>query len=215
MAPQSYTISSLAYLKVLLHATKYPTNPVNGVLLTTSPSGAADIEVSDAVPLLHHWTSLSPMMEIGLDLAGGFAEDNGLRIIGYYEASDRADEKTLGPIGDRIVSKIKATSPDAIALVLDAAGLSMGEAGLIPYIASPSLKIIPNSFTSRPPSTRSTDSKQVSTFHLAAVDLPRKALGAIKEQSLQNELGDFDDHLEDVRIDWLKNPKVTAAVEKL
>jgi len=215
MAPQTYTISRLTYLKVLLHAAKYPTCTVNGVLLTASSPGAADVVVSDAVPLLHHWTSLSPMMEIGLDLVGGYAEDAGLRMIGYYEASERADEKSIGPVGDRVVAKIKATSSDAVAFVLDAEALSMGEAGLLPYTATPSLKAVPNSFTSPRPSSASSDSKQIPTFHLAESDLPTRVLQAIEERNLQQELGDFDDHLEDVRIDWLKNPKVVAAAEKL
>ena len=62
----NYTISDLAYTKIVLHSLKYPQHPVNGVLL-----GAKDtkgVQVVDTIPLLHHWTSLSPMMEIGLDL---------------------------------------------------------------------------------------------------------------------------------------------------
>jgi hypothetical protein len=63
----SYTVSNTAYMKMFFHAAKHPHQPVNGVLLgKTSPSGGVFIE--DAIPLLHHWTSLSPMMEIGLEL---------------------------------------------------------------------------------------------------------------------------------------------------
>ena len=67
----SYTVSHLAYIKVTLHAAKYPHKQVNGVLLgnTTGSAGQAQVEVTNAIPLLHHWTSLSPMMEIGLDMA--------------------------------------------------------------------------------------------------------------------------------------------------
>ena len=66
----SYTVSHLAYIKVTLHAAKYPHKQVNGVLLgnTTGSAGQAQVEVTNAIPLLHHWTSLSPSMEIGLDL---------------------------------------------------------------------------------------------------------------------------------------------------
>lgn len=65
----SYTVSHQAYVKIILHAAKHPHKPVNGVLLgSQSPSGSSSVLVSDAVPLLHLWTSLSPMMEIGLDL---------------------------------------------------------------------------------------------------------------------------------------------------
>lgn len=63
----SYTLTDQAYLKVIFHAAKHPHLPVNGVLLGKSASSAA-VVIEDAIPLLHHWTSLSPMMEIALDL---------------------------------------------------------------------------------------------------------------------------------------------------
>jgi hypothetical protein len=64
-----YVLSHKAYLSLLLHAAKHPHKAVNGVLLGKSSEGDA-IEVVATVPLLHAWTSLSPMMEIGLDLVG-------------------------------------------------------------------------------------------------------------------------------------------------
>jgi ER membrane protein complex subunit 8/9 len=66
MAPQ-FVITHRAYLSLLLHTSKYPHQACNGVLLgTLKPSGETIVERS--IPLLHHWTSLSPMMEIGLEL---------------------------------------------------------------------------------------------------------------------------------------------------
>jgi hypothetical protein len=62
----SYSLSENAYLKIFFHAAKHPHLPVNGVLLGKQASDVVVIE--DVIPLLHHWTSLSPMMEIGLDL---------------------------------------------------------------------------------------------------------------------------------------------------
>lgn len=63
----SYTLAHEAYLKIIFHAAKHPHLPVNGVLVgKLSLSNSVIIE--DAIPLLHHWTSLSPMMEISLDL---------------------------------------------------------------------------------------------------------------------------------------------------
>ena len=67
MTMVSYTVSHLAYLKVALHAAKYPHKQVNGVLLGSAVS-TGEVDIVDAVPLLHLWTSLSPSMEIGLDL---------------------------------------------------------------------------------------------------------------------------------------------------
>lgn len=62
----AYTISHQAYLKIFFHAAKHPHKPVNGVLV--GKADGSDVLITDAIPLLHHWTSLSPMMEIGLDL---------------------------------------------------------------------------------------------------------------------------------------------------
>ena len=62
----SYSVLHQAYVKIALHAAKYPHKHVNGVLL--GESKGAVVNIVDAIPLLHHWTSLSPCMEIGLDL---------------------------------------------------------------------------------------------------------------------------------------------------
>ncbi len=66
----SYILSQKAYFKLYFHAAKYPHLTVNGVLVgkESSESGSLIVEIDDVIPLLHHWTSLSPMMEIGLDL---------------------------------------------------------------------------------------------------------------------------------------------------
>jgi ER membrane protein complex subunit 8/9 len=67
----SYTLADQAYLKIFFHAAKYPHRPANGVLVGTL-SSTNSVLIQDAIPLLHHWTSLSPMMEIGLDLVSPF-----------------------------------------------------------------------------------------------------------------------------------------------
>jgi hypothetical protein len=49
---------------------QYPSSIVNGIVLGSPPSARSSgpIEIVDSIPLLHHWTSLSPSMEIGLEL---------------------------------------------------------------------------------------------------------------------------------------------------
>lgn len=34
-----------------------------------------------------------------------------------------------------------------------------------------------------------------------------EVLQLIRDKEMQQKLGDFDDHLEDVSIDWLRNPE--------
>lgn len=67
MSSPSFVVSHQAYIKIVFHAAQHPHKPVNGVLL--GKSSGSRVDVVDTVPLLHHWTSLSPSMEIGLDLA--------------------------------------------------------------------------------------------------------------------------------------------------
>ena len=63
-----YVVSHQAYVKLVLHAAKHPHRSVNGVLLGKIVEDV--VNISDAVPMLHHWISLSPCMEIGMDLVG-------------------------------------------------------------------------------------------------------------------------------------------------
>lgn len=64
----TYSIQSLAYLKILLHASKFPSSTVTGLLLGYHEVESNLVVVSDVIPLLHHWTDLSPMMEVALQL---------------------------------------------------------------------------------------------------------------------------------------------------
>lgn len=133
----TYTLSNRAYIKIFFHAAKHPQRSINGVLLGKTEGSSIIIE--DAVPLLHHWTSLSPMMEIGLDLvsntvrmsfhlsyllsrvprkAGQYADSQGLKLVGYYQACERLDDAALAPVGEKVAEKIKAGFDKAVAFVV-------------------------------------------------------------------------------------------------
>ncbi|PBK83966.1 UPF0172-domain-containing protein [Armillaria gallica] len=188
----SYVISSRAYFKIFFHAAKHPHQPVNGVLVGKEEAGI--VTIVDIIPLLHHWTSLSPMMEIGLDLAGRTAESMQMKLVGYYQASERIDDTALAPVGEKIASKVKEGFGAAVAFVIDGNKLGTGDAALVPYVSQGS------SWRCNP-----TDFAPGSLFQLASADLPARAVKLVKERRLHQKFGDFDDHLEDVTIDWLKN----------
>ena len=136
----SYTILAEAYYKLFFHAAKHPHKPVNGILLGRQEPQGNSVTIIDTVPLLHHWTSLSPMMEIGLDLvrfnypsrlqfmadrlslgvrkATQHAESEGLKVVGYYQACERLDETALAPVGEKVAGRIRTRFEDAIAFVV-------------------------------------------------------------------------------------------------
>ncbi|KAJ4474487.1 hypothetical protein J3R30DRAFT_3707418 [Lentinula aciculospora] len=195
----TYTVGQVAYLKIFFHAAKHPHLQVNGVLLGKKVSGT--VEIVDAVPLLHHWTSLSPMMEIGLDLAGKHAESRELQLVGYYQACERLDDTALAPVGERVASKLKQDFADAVALVIDGEKIGSDNAALIPFMAQ-------STSSSWRPCTEAgsvTPFTPGSSFSLSSSDIPARAISLVCDQQLQRKFGDFDDHLEDVKIDWLRN----------
>jgi len=192
----SYTLSYKAYLKLILHAAKYPHAPVNGVLLGSSSSSTKDVLVSDAIPLLHHWTSLSPMMEIGLDLARNHAESIGLHIVGYYQATERIDEDVLSPVGERVASLIRERFEDAFAIVINSAAMDLESPPLVPYLPSRS--------SSGTPSWARTESFSPPQFNLSDANSVTKARESVRTEGTHKKFGDFDDHLEDVTVDWLR-----------
>ncbi len=61
----AYSVAEDAYLTVLLHAAKYPSCSVNGVLLGRKADGKG-WNVSAAVPLFHHSQALAPCVETAL-----------------------------------------------------------------------------------------------------------------------------------------------------
>jgi hypothetical protein len=61
-------VDQVAFLKVLAHAAKFPSNSINGILLGSCAEGG-NVEIHDAVPLCHTTISLAPALEIGLSQA--------------------------------------------------------------------------------------------------------------------------------------------------
>jgi endonuclease III len=58
------TVDLHAYAIPLLHAAKYPSSAVCGVLLGKNTTDGSVIK--SAVPFFHHWTTLTPMLEVAL-----------------------------------------------------------------------------------------------------------------------------------------------------
>lgn len=66
---QVYFLDRTALLKILLHAAKYPASSVNGILLAdTKPAKSGDnsVAVVDAIPVLHSFLTLAPVLETAL-----------------------------------------------------------------------------------------------------------------------------------------------------
>ncbi|KAG8833310.1 hypothetical protein FRC17_010955 [Serendipita sp. 399] len=174
-------LSHRAYLSMLLHAAKYPHQTVNGVLLGSSTPGG-EIIAERTIPLLHHWTSLSPMIEIGLDLASTYAADAGLRIVAYYQANPTLQHQGFGPVGDKILGKLRQTTPDTVGFIVHLDELS--------------------SKTSEVPALMTNPAAHVTLQNKRS---PGRTLELIASGLQSTSFADFDDHLGNVQFDWLNN----------
>eukprot|EP00899_Mesostigma_viride_P002418 jgi/Mesvir1/12177/Mv00420-RA.1 len=203
-----------AFIKLLLHALKYPSKDVNGVLLgTASQNGQASsdegpqtsITVVDAVPLFHGDLALAPMLEMALMQVDEFcstqAKTPGLQIIGYYHANQRADDYELGGTATKIADRIAANANVDCAVLVNNRNLH-----LVSEVPADSqnrdvdmLMVFSKSgdkwVAIHPPSDKS----------LRRVTVAPKAgdlLRSYHSQGRQRALWDFDDHLDDVKRDW-------------
>jgi hypothetical protein len=119
----TYTLSPTAFAIPILHAARYSSSTVTGVLLGRTPatsstpsSSKPEVVVEDAVPLLHHYTSLSAMMEVALDLVQEYAGAKGWRVVGYYEA--REDGEGMSRQGERVLRALRAEWDGVFGLVV-------------------------------------------------------------------------------------------------
>lgn len=191
-----FRLNDLAYTKLVVHALKYPHKTVNGLLLGQHSSSDGFVDIVDAVPLQHHWTNLSPMMEVGLGMTANYAHSRQLHIVGFYEAPERVGDTTLSRVAECVIGKIKETNfPTPVALVLD--GSKLGEEGstaLVPYTC------VANNFR------RADDKLKLNKT------IPTRALHLVRQSNILNDFWDFDNYLEDNRAPFLTNGAVGTAL---
>ncbi|KAN0135133.1 UPF0172 domain containing protein [Lactarius tabidus] len=199
MLSPSFQLADLAYAKIILHALKHPHQTVNGVLLGAPAASGRTVDVVDAVPLQHHWSNLSPMMEVGLGMVANYARTRQLHIVGYYQAPERLGDTTLSPVGERVARKIKESFETPVALVVNGSKLNDENGGaLVSYVP-----ISSNAFRPVEGKLRFTKS------------IPGRSLHLARRADLLGQFGDFDDYLEDNSVQYLTNGAVEAALNSL
>ncbi|RSH78357.1 uncharacterized protein EHS24_002080 [Apiotrichum porosum] len=141
------------------------------------------MEITDAYPLVHRYTSLSSTAELGLDLARAKAATDGKRIVGVYVAP--AEGAELGRAGEAILVALRSDFAGAIGIVLDNDKLATGEPAYNPTAGAT---------VAFPPS--------------AVVAGTLKLVKSGVHQAVR----DLDDHLDDARADWLGNVEAHKAI---
>lgn len=118
-------ITSTAYLKPLLHAAKYPSSPVFGLLIGIKTKGPRPWLITDSV-LLFHTHVLAPMLELAFIQTEEYCrclssrEHKKYRILGCYVANERVADLEMHVMTRRVAARINlVTGGRAVVLVLD------------------------------------------------------------------------------------------------
>ncbi|CAN0449082.1 unnamed protein product, partial [Ectocarpus sp. 8 AP-2014] len=119
MSSFNVNVEEAAYLKLMLHAAKYPWAAVNGFLLGEEGlTGKASVVcVKDAVPLFHTST-LAPLLETSAVMVDAHAARSGLCIVGFYQANQCLDDNAPGALATEVMNKIDSTHAGPSVLVV-------------------------------------------------------------------------------------------------
>ncbi|KAI8376271.1 uncharacterized protein BYT42DRAFT_573999 [Radiomyces spectabilis] len=187
-----------AYALPLLHAAKYPWAEVCGVLL--GKLGATGVtDVTHAIPFFHHWTSQTPMLEVALQQAELYAKQKDLTIVGWYQANEREDDKSLHANAIRVADTIRRNSQHALIFLIrneKLANLEKNEGAITPYIYKEQQW--------RPVSQAFTPGNEFKFTY----DETFAKLRGLMSGAVYTKVNDFDEHLENVSLDWLEQKHI-------
>merc|ERR1711976_80603 len=195
-----YTVSARAYCKMLLHAAKYPHCAVNGLLLAERPKAkeSKSIRFVDAVPLFHLSLSLAPMMEVALIQVEEFCKSHNLIIGGYYHANELHDESSPKIIANRIATKIHENS----ASIMDACLFMIDNSKMSVECPKEAYQIYKYNGTDWKPK------EFKDTLEEGALE----AASSLLHSKSHTDLVDFDNHLDDITLDW-SNPDINEVLD--
>ncbi|KAJ2866850.1 hypothetical protein GGH94_001224 [Coemansia aciculifera] len=201
-----YTISLQAYAKAVLHCAKYPWATVHGLFLAEKKDGK--VRMVDAIPLAHNWTQLTPMFDVALQQAQVYAKTKGWSIGGYYVAYEDTETTQLSASGTLLARAVSASSEGVVAFVIDAKKLGPGSAqpGLVPYLN------VDSQWKEQSGAFSGAKSKGgAATFVLENNRVLASTLKLVAERA---DIGihDFDEHLDDVTLDWLQNNALSERI---
>ncbi|KAF7468738.1 ER membrane protein complex subunit 9 isoform X2 [Marmota monax] len=172
-------ISARAYVKMCLHAARYPHAAVNGLLLAPTPRAGECLCLTDCVPLFHSHLALSVMLEVALNQVDVWGTQAGLVVAGYYHANAALDDQSPGPLALKIAGRIAEFFPDAV--------LIMPRVPPVIVLENQGLRWVP---------------KDKNLVMWRDWEESRQMVGALLEGRAHQHLVDFDCHLDDIRQDW-------------
>ncbi|XP_062994036.1 ER membrane protein complex subunit 9 [Elgaria multicarinata webbii] len=197
-------ISARAFVKMCLHAARYPHAAVNGLLLAQRhPTTAGQPEclcVTDCIPLFHTNLSLTVMLEVALNQVDIWSAASDLLLAGYYQANSGVDDKSPPPLALKTAGRIAELYDDAVLIMLDNRKFTI----------NPRLPPI----TVLEQKDRQWVPKDKNLVMWSDWESSRQICKSLLEAKAYSQLVDFDDHLDDIREDWT-NQQLNTEIAQL
>ncbi|CAG9536993.1 unnamed protein product [Cercopithifilaria johnstoni] len=112
------------YAKMILHAYKYPHQPVIGLLIGETRN-SNELICNDAIPVLHESASLSMVVETALICTDDCTKD-GRTLVGVYFCNQSLSDNSLDPYAMRVAEKIVSNYPNAFLVQIENSLLGTG-----------------------------------------------------------------------------------------
>ncbi|XP_050421201.1 ER membrane protein complex subunit 8/9 homolog [Adelges cooleyi] len=178
------SFSTLAYCKIVAHAAKYPHCEVNGLLIADAPAKGDKLVIIDSVPLFHQCLHVSPMSEIALMQIDQIANTCNMYIAGYYLANETLDDLSYDKPAHKIMDKIAEHETDICMVVINnrLMEINQKENALVVHKHEEG-------------KWKRCSSVQIENGTLAAAS-------AILQQQSYKSLIDYDNHLDNLSLDW-------------
>ena len=187
MSDPEYEISTRAYCKMIMHAAKYPSSNINGLLLAKK-TGERALKYVDCIPLFHINTALAPMVEVALAQIENEVGRSGLTISGFYHAHDNLRDNHVDTFSQKIADKIADNIPGTLLVTIDSKKLSLN-------IDSPALILHQHEATSGKWKKR-----EGSSVRLEHDTVTLQCATAVIHKKIYRDIVDFDTHLDDISM---------------
>ncbi|KAJ1897932.1 hypothetical protein LPJ66_003063 [Kickxella alabastrina] len=188
-----YIVSSQAYSKAILHSAKYPWATVQGFFLAEKKD--TKYRLIDAIALSHTWMQLTPMFDVALQQVQNYAQSLGLVIAGYYVANETPEAIQLSASSAQLAKTLLAINPDAVSFVIDVRKFKTGEVpALVPFVfVDAQWKEKEGAFSAKTAGFSLENNQALTTARI------------LVEERAEVGVYDFDEHLDNVSLDWLQN----------
>uniref|UniRef100_A0A8C5PYV4 ER membrane protein complex subunit 9 n=1 Tax=Leptobrachium leishanense TaxID=445787 RepID=A0A8C5PYV4_9ANUR len=180
-------LSTRVYVKMRLHAARYPHCTVSGVLVGRRSNGC--VLLCDCVPIGHLYLPLALSLEVALTQIDSWSAQQGMFIAGYYQANAGLKDTSPTCTAFRAASLISEYQEDAVLIMMDNEHLSLSP-------GVPPLTVLHQN------SSKEWVPKEKTLVMWGHWEETQRIASNLLQTKAYRRLVDFDSHLDDIRADW-------------